>query len=108
MEIDEANSAPCEVVAIDEGDRLAIGRHFGLGKAAKTAKNEVTLGQVAQRQLAEDKWVPQNPPRLEQVRQRSNAAPEMVDPNRRVDEDHDAERRRLVGFRSGAIPPSRA
>jgi hypothetical protein len=70
------------------------------------------MTQVAAGQLADDVVVTQHLLRFQQLRQPGIASPEVINPHRRVDEDHKpprgAERRRRTGAAPESEPPSAA
>jgi len=69
-------------------------------------QNEITLPQIAE---SRDKAMPENLPAVEQLPERMIRGPQMVDPDRGINQDHSrASRRRGAAARSGWLPPNRA
>src|ERR1700680_1520556 len=109
MGIDIADAAPEQRFAIDEMHHLLVRSDGRLRQFVHGAKDDIGLPQIAEGELAQNIRMPENLAAVEQPTQRVIAGPQMVDPDRSVDQDHLARnRRRGAAARSGSLPPSRA
>src|SRR4051812_20631101 len=103
---DARTRQPCHS---DVTQDFVIARLFGPRQVGEKFEDEFALTEVPERYFADDKGMYEDPARLQQLGQFIVAALEMVDPDRRIDEDHARlGRRRGTGERSGSVPPSRA
>src|SRR6266702_2702473 len=75
------------------------------GQILQCAQHDVALLQVAHSQFANDQWMREHLPPLKQLLQCDVALAEVIDPNRSIDQDHFAVRRRVTGINSGSLPP---
>ena len=96
-------------MTLDEMKDFRVSRNTGMGQVRQSLQHYFALMQVAQSKFADNEGVRQNPPRVEQCGERLVARPQMVDPDRRIGQDHAAlDRRRGGGVRPGWLPPRRA
>ena len=109
MRIQVADAGPEQFFAADEVQNLVVTGDKRLGQLAQITQYGVALAEISQGQLTNDEWMRQHLPVVEQSRQKRVATSQVVDPNRRVDENHaGAVCRRGTGEIPGSLPPSRA
>src|SRR5271165_656789 len=109
VDVDMADAAPEQGVTITEAEDFRVRGDYGGRQVQEGGQDGLTLAEDAQRKFADDQGVRQNPPDIEQYGQCRVARPQMIDPDRRVYEDHDRADRRLGGaMRLGSLPPRRA
>ena len=104
-----ADAAPEQRGMVYEAQDLRIRGGAGSRKTRQHPQYEFALTQVAQSELADNEWMCQRCASFEQLRKGRVTVAEMLDPNRRIDQDHAPADRRLGGaLRSGSVPPRRA
>src|SRR6266436_3766906 len=109
MGIDIADAAAVKRFAIDELEHFQVRGAGRLRHPPQYPQNVVTLSQIAERKLAQHERMPEHPAVFEQRVEYRAGRPEMLDPDRRIDEDHPRfVRRRGISARSGSLPPRRA
>jgi hypothetical protein len=87
MDIHQANAAARKLVAVDELEGLVMVRHLGSGHLPEKAEDLRASLQPAERQLTEDERVDENEPVAQKRLQPRVASAQMVDPDRRIDQD---------------------
>ena len=109
MGIDVAYSAPKQRMVVDEMENLRVRGDACMGQAGQRVQHDFALTQIAQGKFADDKGVRQDRSRIEQRGEGLVAHPQMLDPDRRIDQDHiEPDRRRGGAFRPDSLPPRRA
>ena len=97
--------------AFDDLEHLFVG-HYRRGRQfSQKSQNFRPALQVAQRNLANDEWVHDNLPQIEETRETGVPSSQVLDPHRGIDEDHRcgrAGRRLRTGFSAGSRPPNAA
>jgi hypothetical protein len=90
-------------------DFFVAGRR-GLGKAMQKIEDKVPTAQIPAGQFSNYEGMFENLPLVQEINQPVIAFPEMIDPDRRVDEDHTigSVRRRGTGWSSFMDPPRAA
>jgi hypothetical protein len=109
MRIDVADASAVEPEVIYEAQDLIVTCDVGSGQILQIGENGFTLAQNSQSKLADNEGMGENHPAIQQFRQFRVAVPQMVYPDRRVDQDHLRVDRRRGTFRSAfSLPPSLA
>ena len=107
--IDIPDAAPEQPLTIDELQHFSVRGAVRLRQPPQHAQNLRTPPQIAERELTQHERVPEHLAVAQQRREYRAGRPQVIDPDRRVDEDHAGfGRRRGILFRSGSLPPSRA
>ncbi len=102
MDIDVAEPPSKEPLPLNEAPNLFVCRSADARQIAKCLKKSVTRTDVSDGQFAHDERVRQHPVLLQQFVELRVPDPKVIDPNRRIDQDHDAsERRRGTGETCG-------
>src|ERR1035437_5760620 len=100
------------MMCVKEVHRLGVGQGWHGWQAIEHGEDLAARSHPAARQLADNKRMGDDLAALKQRDERRAAATKMVDPYRRVDEDHatlrGTLRRRGVTRSCGSVPPSRA
>ena len=98
-----------ESVAINEPQNLFGRSDLRLRQILQIAKNKFALPQIAEGKFASHKRMTKNQTEVEQAHQRLVNGPQMLHPDRSIDQNHlRADRRRGGATRSGSLPPNRA
>jgi hypothetical protein len=109
MDVNVADAPAHQGAPLDVIQRLRVRRHRRRRQFPQKAEHFAAVFQIAARQLAQDERMHQHAALFKGHGQRRCAGTQMIDPNRRVDQDHaDCERRRGTGCNRGSLPPSRA
>src|SRR5258708_705738 len=111
VNVDPAQAASRERVPLHEPQDLVVLRPRRLRQSEEQFEDRRAAPKIPERELSEDERMTQDLRVLQKGRESSIPFPEMVDPDRRVDEDHrEAERgrRRRADRRRGSLPPSAA
>src|SRR5262245_61046870 len=109
MGIDISNTSAKQCMQVDELQHLAIVGDHGLRQFRKGADYQIALTDGTEGQLAGHKRMHEHLAATEQARKKTIAAAQMIDPDRRVDQNHAGSSRRLGGaLNSGSLPPRRA
>ena len=107
-----ADTSTVELVSFDEIEAFLGGSSFRAGKVAQSRQRMGALREVPACQFAEDDWVDGNPFVCQGCREILHAAPEMLNPDRCVGEDHlfrlEVGRRRDGTASAGMVPPREA
>ena len=74
--------------AIDEVEDLVIRRDGGLGQLSQSAQHKITFAQSTESELARHKAMPEYFSAVEQMAEQTIAGPQVVDPDRRIYQDH--------------------
>lgn len=74
--------------AIDEVEDLVIRRDGGLGQLSQSAQHEITLAQVTESKFAGHEPMTEDFPAVEQLAEHTLAGPQVVDPDRGIDQVH--------------------
>ena len=88
MGIDIPDAEAEKRAAIDEMEDLVIRRDGGLRQLSQGAQHEITFAQITESKLAGYKAMPEDFPAVEQLAERTVAGPQVVDPDRGIDQDH--------------------
>ncbi len=110
MNVDPADAHAIQLLRIHELQHLLVSGGNCGGQCPQQSKDLPTIHYRSARQFAEDEWMCQDQILLEQKREGFVTFAEMADPNRGIDEDHDADRGRLrrTEDNRGSLPPSLA
>src|SRR6266568_1239947 len=109
MGVDIPDTEPEKCVPIDEVKNFLISRAVGSRQVVQGAENELALSEMAQGKLSDHEGMRQNLSGVEEPREGFITGAQVIDPDRRIDQDHLASgRRRGIGTRSGSLPPRRA
>jgi hypothetical protein len=109
VDVADADADAEQLVVLDEGEQLGGSRHDGLRELFDEPEHACAIAQPPQRELAGHPRMRHRPPLLEHRDKRGVTVAEVIDPDRRVDQDHAAaERRRGAAVNSGWVPPRRA
>jgi hypothetical protein len=109
MSVNVADAMAEQPAPVDEMQNLGVGRDRGARKERERPQDNIALAEIAERDLADDKWMDQNLASAEQLSQRLVARSQVIDPDRRIDQSHNAfVRRRRGALRSGSLPPRTA
>jgi hypothetical protein len=110
MSIDVPDPDPEQGVLVDEMSDFLIRRDFGLRQVRQGIQNEIALPQPSQGQLTRHERMSKNLTSFEEGGELPVACAQMIDPDRRIDQDHGrvVGRRRGVTFNLASVPPSRA
>jgi len=96
-------------MSVHKTQDLRVGRQYDRRQALQHCEVCFSPGQIPEGEFPVNKPVCQHLSIVEERREIFIADTQMVDPNRGIDECHfRAGRRRGMGFRSGALPPSKA
>jgi hypothetical protein len=107
--IDITDSAPKQVLGFDQGHHLGLCGDSCLWEVAQKAEDFAATRELAERELADHPWVSQHLGFLEEHGELRISDPEVVDPDRGVNEDHEDFVRRLgIALKAGSLPASRA
>src|ERR1700679_2359375 len=79
-----------------------------LRELSQCREDQIATIQIAHCQFADDKRVYENSSPIQQQPHLGVVFAEMIDPNRRIDKDHFAGRRRGIRVNFGSLPPRRA
>ena len=60
MRVDVADTPPIQAFVFDEPEYLAIGGNRSLGQSLQRAEDQIPLAQVAERQFAQNKRMPED------------------------------------------------
>jgi len=108
MNVDVANAPSHQSATIDKLKRFIFGSYRRQWKLAHQRKNLRAAFQIAARKLAKNERMHQHQSIVQRVEKMRLAATEVVDPHRRVDQDHDLWRRRGIALSCVSLPPSLA
>src|SRR5216683_3079173 len=109
MSIDVADPDPEQGVLVDEMSDFLIRRDFGLRQVRQGIQNEIALPQPSQGQLTRHERMSKNLTSFEEGGELPVACAQMIDPDRRIDQDHGRVGRRRGGtFNLDSVPPRRA
>lgn len=107
MCVDQATAGPAQVVGVDERKRLVIRGNLRNRQSSQERKDKIALSQIAESNFSDDERMGENTPLPERRRERLVARAQMIDPDRRVYQNHFG-RRRGGAFAFGSLPPSNA
>ena len=88
MGIDISDAAPEKRSAIDKVEDLVIRHYGGLGQLSQSAQHKITFAQSTESELARHKAMPEYFSAVEQMAEHTIAGPQVVDPDRRIYQDH--------------------
>jgi len=109
MGIDIADTESEQRMLFDEMQDFVICSDGGLWQHTQAIKNKVALSKIDQRELTNDEGVHQDLSGLKQLHKGMVIRPQMIDPNRGVNQYHFRPiRRRRATARSRSLPPRRA
>ena len=109
MGIDITDSESKQALGLDQGHNLGIGGGLCLWEITQETEDFAATRELAERELADHPWVSQHLGFLEEHGEPRISDPEVVDPDRGVDEDHaDVVRRLGIGLKAGSLPARRA
>lgn len=102
MGVDVADAEARESVPLDEMHHFLMRGDLRLGHVLQRRQNRLALPQIAQRQFTDDKRMRQHAAGIEQAGKAIVTRPQMIDPDRRIGEDHAGSgRRRAAGVSLG-------
>ena len=88
MNIDVADAEASQLMPVDEMQNFVVGRRSGLRKVCQGLQDDAARLQMAQGEFADHEWMGQHLSAIQQSAKCSVTGTQMLDPNRRVDEDH--------------------
>ena len=97
MRIHIPNAKSKQLMSIDEGEHFLMRGHDGLRHRAQIIQNEISEFQMTERKLSDHKRMRQNFSRIEQFHESRITPTQMIDPNRRVGQNHLGNARRRRG-----------
>jgi len=107
--IDITDSESKQALGFDQGHHLGLCGGFCLWEITQETEDFAATRELAERELADHPWVSQHLGFLEEHGEPRISDPEVVDPDRGVDEDHAGVVRRLgIALKEGSLPASRA
>jgi len=107
--IDITDSESKQALGFDQGHHLSLSGDFCLWEVAQKNEDFAATRELAERELADHPWLSQHLGFLEEHGELRISAPEVVDPDRGVDQDHaDVVRRLGIALKAGSLPASRA
>ena len=86
--VDVSDAEAVEGIAIDEGKDFVGGSQVRLGEAAEEYQDFAALREIPEGELAGDPRVAKDAALLQVFGEAAAAGPEVIDPHRRVNEDH--------------------
>ena len=107
MDVDGPDARSVQLVAVDEIEQFGMPRAGRLGQGLQELQDLVAMLEIAAGQFFDDQRVREDRAFQEERGQVLLPPPEMVHPDRGVDEDHAPERRRML-FSFGWLPASAA
>jgi hypothetical protein len=109
MDVDIADTEPCQFLPFDEMQDFLICRDTCPGQVFQGGQNDPVLPQMAKCQLSDNEGVQQDMAGFKQFRDRLIACPQMIHPDRCIEQDQAGSgRRREAIASSGSVPPNRA
>ncbi|MCB1906881.1 MAG: hypothetical protein KDH15_05880 [Rhodocyclaceae bacterium] len=109
MRVKVADPHAAQGVLPDEQAHFIIGGDVDLRQPLQRVGHFAAMSEIAERQLRIHHRMTRHPAVVEDSDEIVVDLPEVVDPDRRIDQDHaGSERRRGVAFGSGPVPPRRA
>jgi hypothetical protein len=109
VSIDVTDPQTGKRMAVNETERFVVARCGRLRKIQQRIDNNLPLAQRAERDFTDDVRMRQHFAPLEELAEDYIARTKMIDPDRRIDQDHLADgRRRGTSLSRGSLPPSRA
>jgi hypothetical protein len=103
-----SQAPPGQIAHLEEGDDLIVAGHRSPGKLSQQGDDLCSVLQVAARQLADDERMAEDLPGLQESDQPLVAVSQVIDPDRRVDQDGYRSRRLGIGLDRFSVPPSLA
>ncbi len=98
MSIHITDTRSHELVMIEERESLVGTRNDCLRQLTEGCKNAPSVGKVAQSNFAKDEWMQEDLSLVQSAGKVLSCSPEMINPNRRVDQHHSrGGRRRGIG-----------
>jgi len=105
--VDITDSESKQVPGFDQGHHLGLCGDFCPWEVAQETENFAATRELAERELTDYPWVSQHLGFLEKRGELRISDPEVVDPDRGVDEDHaDVVRRLGIALKAGSLPAS--
>jgi hypothetical protein len=109
MGVDIPDTQPKQRPPIDEVKHFLVRGDGYLWQFSQGVQNNITLPETAESEFTRHEGMPEDPSAIEEPAERRIASPQVVDPDRCVDQDHSGFGRRLGGpDSSGSLPPRRA
>jgi len=109
VSVDITDAESKQALSFDQGDHLGLCGDCCLWEVAQETDDFAATRELAERELADHRWVSQHLGFLEEHGELRISDPEVVDPDRGVDEDHaDVVRRLGIALKAGSLPASRA
>jgi len=110
MRIDPAYPPTVQALALNHTHHFLVLRGLHLGQGLEQDKDLLPIAQRPAGKLADDEGMHKHLCRIEKGLQGAISCPQVIDPDRRVNEDHATRRgrRRRIAFKRGSVPPSRA
>lgn len=109
MYVDQADAVRHQPVLLDQRQNLIVSSARSCREPLEKTNDFSSIPKVATRQLTDDEWMNEHTLLFEQLDEDWVDLPQMIDPDRCIDEDQrPAGFRRGMADRSGSVPPSRA
>jgi hypothetical protein len=110
MRVDIANTGAAQVSVLYQREHLHRTRNHGLREAVETREKKFEILHLAQRNFADHKRMDQHHLAFEMPHEVVIGAPDMIDPNGAIDQQHQSfvnlgGRRRGGAFARGSLPP---
>ena len=107
MGIDITDSESKQALGFDQGHHLGLCGDLCPWEVAQEAEDFAATRELAERELADHPWVSQHLGFVEKRGELRISDPEVVHPDRGVDEDHaDVVRRLGIALKAGSLPAS--
>jgi hypothetical protein len=107
MEVRKADTSPIQMLVLHERHRFGVARHECMRQTPHLIEEEPAARQIAHGDFPDHERVRQHLSFIQQPDQRRIGTTKVIDPDRRIDQDH-LGRRRRPATKSGAVPPNRA
>ena len=108
MCIDIADARAGKCLDLDKSKNLVVGRDQGFRQFFQIRQDLAAIRESAECQFPDNERMGKNLPLLEKFDETRIVSTKMINPDRRVDQDHNSTLRRGTSFRSGSLPPRRA
>jgi hypothetical protein len=108
VHVNKTESPAHESVAFDEEQDLVVIRLWRRGQGVQQRDDFFSVSQVPARELPDHERMDHNLFQIEKLREELRGNSQVVDPNRSVDQDHDANLRLGMGRACFSVPPSAA
>jgi len=109
MRVDEADAAPHQLVPFEKYERFGVSRDSCGRKMSQQLEQLRMVLQIAAHNLADDEWMDAHAACFQRIDEPGVSTAQVVNPHRRIGEDHALADRRLgMGRNVGSLPPRRA